>query len=946
MGVSAARAYLEIGPSSDAEDLFLQLEPRFEGLAKPRSAVEARIADVELGNLMRWCQASKRWEPAYWCEDTRRLESANGASNQEMFGALFLIVAANCCREDASEISVWPALSKIFKDSGSYPVLFAAGQPTDACKKIIAAGSRRLGLRNLIDRYGKEEYFETIKLQFGFTHRGAVRRLGEWLNGCAPLPVRILSGEISDYSHLKSESFSELWRALRWFQKHPGSKDYTRTVIQDSAWIRAAWIDDLLEAAAEGRKTTTAVVTSASLSLVPAERDEERVCEPILRWERDSMPQLILRLNEERVSELSEACSAIEFQVDGKTTERWTKLESGGWRGGCELLTPMIRAKPNLRPKLLSIRGEDKIVEEIELREFGLGEPFIVYDLVNGALINEANRLDPNRDYALVCDADLSCPAASRTVRIRDGQAQRVDRGWGEDLKVFCDGAIYWEPRISEKRAAPMPLAMRLPEMVDINSDSPVFIEGMPADAVSGRLRLGSANYRLEKEGEVWRTDRSAKMTLTLAVSEERVRVRMEGDNYCRSVTPKLNLSLRGIARRNPSEDGEMEWEVVNLDHPLERADGIGQARVFSDEIDLFEGFCKIGRIGSRAIEMRDLHGWGAPLCPGGKEKLVESVEDHGAFRFIPNFFGRQTGQRLVWRSPRSPRKADRIIVWYDLRREPQCLDTRDVRCENEGAVWVLPPIGEPAAIAVAYDGMRLGSWLHTERVREALNADHSARVFAMLRWLKVPVLNKDWQKAMRVAVAKAPVEFIRGWLGREALPKSLVHRNAEDGIETVAREFLWNYSERNRGRVEKMAATFPVLQAPDRNESEVISFQRMLSRLGEVCPSLAYSLARTRMGNSFSKHIRGVAIDLISRPEPMEAAQLFRMSARYCADLARTTQEQIEHAVAAYADWLEGKTAPTAYENFYLRRLGETDSGRKYIAAALLFHLAEGRAL
>jgi hypothetical protein len=44
-------------------------------------------------------------------------------------------------------------------DTISFPALFVGGQPTTACKNAVAAGSRRLRLRNLIDRYGAQEYF-------------------------------------------------------------------------------------------------------------------------------------------------------------------------------------------------------------------------------------------------------------------------------------------------------------------------------------------------------------------------------------------------------------------------------------------------------------------------------------------------------------------------------------------------------------------------------------------------------------------------------------------------------------------------------------------------------------------------------------------------------------------------------------------------------------------
>jgi len=71
-------------------------------------------------------------------------------------------------------------------------------------------------------------------------------------------------------------------------------------------------------------------------------------------------------------------------------------------------------AKTNLRPKLLSISTEGELLKEIDLFEMGMVEPLLVFDLKLGTQVNLGSRLDPSRDYALVCDADLSVPIPRR----------------------------------------------------------------------------------------------------------------------------------------------------------------------------------------------------------------------------------------------------------------------------------------------------------------------------------------------------------------------------------------------------------------------------------------------------------------------------------------------------------------------------------------------------
>ena len=110
----------------------------------------------------------------------------------------------------------------------------AAGQPTSSCKDAIAAGARRLEFRNLIDRYGTQEYFETLKLQVGFTLKGAARRLPEWLDGQGPpTAVQILNGSKSEFIELKLESasFAKLWKTLQ---------DHRRNRVSEEVRLRSS----------------------------------------------------------------------------------------------------------------------------------------------------------------------------------------------------------------------------------------------------------------------------------------------------------------------------------------------------------------------------------------------------------------------------------------------------------------------------------------------------------------------------------------------------------------------------------------------------------------------------------------------------------------------------------------------------------------------------------
>jgi len=316
MGAPTSASSCEIHPSMELEHVFLRFLERFEVLPRPKSVAEARITANEFQGLALWF-SERRGFPRIWCESTWQVDLANGVSalQQEMFGTLLLILASEICRDKSNDDAVWPEVTAVLKaDKVSFPALFGGGQPTAACKRALAAGARRLNLRNLIDRYGMQEYFDTLKLQFGFTRRGAVRRLPEWLDGLGlPIAVKILSGVEPEYGDLKSSSFAELWKTLQDFRRSRVSEEHTSAILQASPWIRPQWTPELLLAAKLRPNRTPFASTIAETFAHPS----EPVCEPILQWDYPSKPRLVLRLNEEKICQTLGESDSATFAIDG-----------------------------------------------------------------------------------------------------------------------------------------------------------------------------------------------------------------------------------------------------------------------------------------------------------------------------------------------------------------------------------------------------------------------------------------------------------------------------------------------------------------------------------------------------------------------------------------------------------------------------------------------------
>lgn len=243
--------------------------------------------------------------------------------------------------------------------------------------------------------------------------------------------------------------------------------------------------------------------------------------------------------------------------------------------------------------------------------------------------------------------------------------------------------------------------------------------------------------------------------------------------------------------------------------------------------------------------------------------------------------------------------------------------------------------------MAVAYKGVRSASYWVTEPTIKVLRNARTPTLFALFRWLKLPILNSFFRAPMQESVVQAPVEFVMGWLAPESLRYGLVHRQAELGLETVIREFLWNHIERNESRMERLARAFP---SEINTHSEAECFKSLLSHLGEICPSLSYQLARLKLRSErYRKYVRAVAAAMLHEPaDCLQLQETLTAARRDCSRLLGTGPEALLAYVDAYGAYLDGQASNHKHVETDLRRLGETSSGRRFLTASLLLRSME----
>lgn len=943
---TAAVAGLELDSSMELEEVYLHFLMKFQYLQCPRSVAEAKIGRSEVEALQCWF-GNQYEKPKSWCDRTwqDKVDGNVTASSREMLGALFVILASEVYRDQCSEDSAWPTIAEAFRfNRKTKAVLFANQQPTELCKIAMAAGARKLKLRNLIESEGKQEYFDTLKLQIGFTLKGALLRMPEWLDGFGcTTAVRILKGEELIPLGLESTSFRDLWKTLVAFRKGRLPETPASTILRSSPWVRSEWVPQLLELAQLRRQRTTAELPDESIG--------GPVCEPVLQWGADqSKPSLSLKVNEDRICEVLAGRDSAVFTIDGGVVGRWSSIAGGGFRGERLLTCRTVGGGPNLRPQYLTISSNGEPVETMDLADIGLAEPFLLFDLTTGAKVDPAANLNPSRDYVLVCDPDMSIPGV-QPLKAKNRAVFRLFNPLPADTRLVCADAVCWEPQFQQhqpRRAISVFLTSASDEVTEIGSHTRLVIGDAPDDAVGLTLFVGGREFPMASSPVGWETTSSIQITLGLVMKDDRLRIRIKGPNYCQTVVPKLSLRLKGTAVRQfqGGSAGDTQWNLLK-DKTLNRAAGEGSARIFdpSDNLKVYEGHCLIGTKRSYTVELRDLNGWGSPLVTSAGSYcddcvLVETVEDRGCVAmFLP--FGESN--TLYMRSPITPTKDHAVWIWQDIDGEPQSVVGDQILARGDGFIWKTSKPPKTSIVAVTYEGVCLGSWWSQDHILSALRRPLSRQAVALMRWLKIPLLSAVFADSLNRAAANAPAEFLCGWVDPSSLHSNFRHRLAENKLETVIRALFWNYAERQTSRLhEVVRALGPRLPHP--TASPVENFRKALLLLGEVCPSFAYNLARADAHDQrYRDSIRGVINDALGSETGAEGEipSKLRSAVNECAQIIGTTSAGLSRMVGEYVNHLAGEGCRPQGETS-LRRLGETGRGCHYLTASLLFDCLE----
>ncbi|MEI6715406.1 MAG: hypothetical protein WCO60_16740 [Verrucomicrobiota bacterium] len=205
------------------------------------SLCEIRLTESEFQLLKNWLKNLSLREFEALCANTIGASISRGSA---AIGLVLFLLEAETARREASEGAIWPFVRNLPWSEAIAALLFTSqGTATLLHRSLLQEAAQTFNLRHVFGREGIHNWIDSLYLQFGFTKRGALNRLGNWLNSSQrPLSVQfLLEGELA------SAEFKLLWDTLDSVSYGRSYSSAAARLLGTSPWILPEWTQGLLE---------------------------------------------------------------------------------------------------------------------------------------------------------------------------------------------------------------------------------------------------------------------------------------------------------------------------------------------------------------------------------------------------------------------------------------------------------------------------------------------------------------------------------------------------------------------------------------------------------------------------------------------------------------------------------------------------------------------------
>ena len=810
-------------PAADDGVLVAAAGAVIESLRKipaPRSLCEIRMDEDDYRWLCDWANALQPTQLSRWLgiRRSRRISfehSRRHITYAEAAGCLLLLLASETARRNASESSVWPAVRGLFSQSVGR-VLFLQGHPTDPFKDTMEATTRKLGLRHVFGHDGTKEYYLSVYLQFGFTHNG-ITRLPDWLSGqVQSRAIQYLTGEHD--AALQSESFLQLWNALRNYRRNNITEAHARNLLSDNPWVLPGWTEDLLKYAKQRPELGTSGDGGSVLH-----SDEERppstfLAEPRLRWDGSAEPKFTTS-----VINLTELDLTADRYLVKSGDDALARLFSTA-DGGYTILPDSISLSPdspNIGVALIADDGNSPASQALTL--WDPTEDVELFDLKSGKRLDaNQERLRAGRDYGLLVSSDLVIePPNMRFHTIGQGIYSKtlylLRHNDANPVCVTILGEELWapvprtpvtnitphtEPAWAREVSAQLSPSNKL-NLAQDSLQRSLSIYGFDEDASLEYVRIASTPLNFIPETGGYTTEYFDITKLALQGrqhTELPVRLGLRKGSQQTTVVRTLVFSVKGVMRMTNAG-----WQVADSPQ-LSKSDAeqfvykilLPPSHEYDNhgDLSLMEGSQTLRRLGTHPRPISGLAGYGASVTVNGWRQdeplltIAHSTYRPGIFKNILD--ARNRSFRIYLRHPIEPGISHQIILWKPGA-PPNIMPAQQaVNSTNSTSTeWTVAHDNETLAdtfVALAYDGACIGAhWPDATAIDDELTV--ALQTAAMLRWLHAPILSPNWLPHIRAFAHRHPAQALAAWLHDDGIPDGLQHDVSGDAWLSAARQ-------------------------------------------------------------------------------------------------------------------------------------------------------------
>jgi len=774
-------------------DLVEQMDRRLPN--KPsRSLCELKLSTKDYESLCRWVK--------------EKLTRSNVRLSHWKAGAIIFNVITEVARREAVGHRLWPIVADKFSvDVRSY--LFPNNHPCQELKSLIQRAARELRLRHVFDDEENQSWYITTHLQFGFTGPNFMANLPEWLCG-QNLPdavKRLLAGQLA------SDTFRDLWSALRFFRRDWITEDQLRTVINDSPWVLPEWKEELIR------------LTREKLHLIDVEDfgvdADAQPCRilgpPRFEWLFGSDP--VYKCELEDLKSLRLTAPHYHVFVGNSLSATIFRQDDGTYRPDrTELSLPAQQAQIDVR--LVDADAQLHVAQLVEL--WDANAEVNAFELPSGKPVElPAGAMSTTKTYALLLSPDLQLePRPDTWVRL-GGRARRMAvvlrQPWNaaSTKVVTSDASVLWSPPVDGRTATRHPQPSLPNIWIQLGSRQGTASVGASVRPVIRGLPEGAIVRYVRLNGRPVSFDGTTGTLSKIVISPEDAHTGLHFDIGLQQTHAKLgepdSINVRCCAQVDITGAAFLGLEGWNCLNPGDlissRQCRDSSFRVYvprelrAHKVALMEGPRLLRWIGQRAAPFGRTYGMGAPLVvrtqPYNSSSdlltIAKGIEDCGVIESMHVDSDGGNDCHLLLSRPISLSPDHCVIAWpCGDNHEAAVIDHSNIQVQEDGRHWVVTcspcRLSDNSVVAIAFEGQWLGSACCgdvLDLLRQISELQENKHLVASLVcWLRLPVLlrSRSVEAPAFTSFSHAhPEAVLSSWLGGRGLPHSLAYDEGFD---------------------------------------------------------------------------------------------------------------------------------------------------------------------